>query len=82
MSAHYIHARIRQMSDVCTHAHYIILYELLNEIYNINSIYTMNLWILSLYVLINSWIHFPTEKLLACAVYLMSYYLAGRGEWI
>ena len=32
---------------------YIILYELLNEHYNINSRYTMNLQILSLYVLID-----------------------------
>ena len=40
-------------SGVCTHKHYIILYELLNEIHNINSIYLMNLRILSLHVLID-----------------------------
>ena len=43
-----------KLSGVCTSEHYIILYELLNEYYNISSIlYTMNLRILSLYVLIN-----------------------------
>ena len=41
------------LSGMCTRKHYIILYELLNEYYNINSIYTMNLQILSQYVLIN-----------------------------
>ena len=42
-----------KLSGVCTRKHYIILYELLNEIYNINSIYTINLQTLSLYVPIN-----------------------------
>ena len=31
------------LSGVCTREHYIVLYEFLNEIYNINSIYMMNL---------------------------------------
>ena len=35
---------------------------------NINSIYTVNFWILSLYVLIDPWIHCPTEKLLTCSI--------------
>ena len=65
---------------MCTCEHYIILYELLQEIY-INSIYMMNLQILSLYVLINPWIHFLLKSF-SCAVYLMSYCLAGCGEWI
>ena len=42
-----------KLSGMYTCEHYIILYEHLNEIYNINSIYMMNLQILSLYVLIN-----------------------------
>ena len=42
--------------------------ELLNQIWNINSMYMMNLWILSLYVLIDPWIHCPTEKLFACSI--------------
>ena len=42
-----------KLYGMCTSEHYIILYELLIEYYNINSIYTMNLQILSLYALIN-----------------------------
>ena len=42
-----------KLSGMCTHEHYIILYELLNKNYNINNIYTMNLQILSLYILID-----------------------------
>ena len=53
-----------ELSGVCTCEHYIILYEFLNEIY---CVYTMNSWILSLHVLIDPWIHCPTEKLLACS---------------
>ena len=48
------------LSGMCTCEQYIILYEILNEYYNSNSIYTMNLWILSLYVLIDPWIHCPS----------------------
>ena len=44
---------LAKLFGVCTHEHYIILHELLNEIYNISSIHTMNLRILSLFVLIN-----------------------------
>ena len=69
-----------KLSCMCIREHYIILYELLNEIYNINSIYTMNLRILSLYVVINPWIHChgPTEKLLAC---IMSHALLFGWVW-
>ena len=70
-----------KLSGMCTREHYIILYELLKEIDNINSIYMMNLQILSLYVLINPWIHFLLKSC-SCVVYLLSYYLAGCGEWI
>ena len=42
-----------KVSGVCTHELYIIMYELLNEIYDINSIYMMNVRIFSLSVLIN-----------------------------
>ena len=52
-----------KLSGVCNRKRNIILYELLN---NINSIYTMNLRILSLYALINPWIHCPTEELVSC----------------
>ena len=38
-----------------------------NELFNIRSIYTMNLHILSLYVLIDAWIIRPAEKLLTCS---------------
>ena len=56
-----LHACLHQaISIVCNHEHYIILSELLNEYYNINSIYMMNLRILSLYFLIDSWIHCPS----------------------
>ena len=43
------------LSGICTHKHYIIVYEPLknNEYYNINSICTIKLQILPLYVLIN-----------------------------
>ena len=57
-----------KLSGMYTCEHYVILYELLNEIYTINSIYMMNLRILSLYVLIDPWIHCPTEKLLVCSI--------------
>ena len=70
-----------KLSGMCTHKHYIILYELINENCNINSVYMMNLRILSLHVLIDPWIHCPTESYL-CAVYLIPYCLAGCGEWI
>ena len=56
-----------KLSGMCTREQYIILYELLNEYYNINSIYMMNLQILSLYVLLES-IVLATEKLLACSI--------------
>ena len=42
-----------KLSGMCTREYHITLYEHLNEIYNINSIYMMNLRILSMYVLIN-----------------------------
>ena len=67
-----------KLSGMCTCEHYIILYEFLNEIYNINSIYTTNLWILFLYVLIDPWIHCPTEKLLVCSI---SYVLLFGRVW-
>ena len=71
-----------KLSGVCTHGYYIILYKLLNEYYNTNSLYTMNLQILSLYVLIDPWIHCPILKSCSRAAYLMPYCLAGCGEWI
>ena len=46
----------------------VILNELLKETYNINSLYTMNSQILPLYVLIDPWLHCPTEKLLTCSI--------------
>ena len=49
-----------KLSGMCTCEYYIILYKLLNEYYNINSIYMMNLQILSLCVLIDPWIHCPS----------------------
>ena len=53
----------------CTPANVtLILNKLFSKTYNINSIYTMNLRILSLYVLIEPWIHYPTEKLLDCSI--------------
>ena len=49
-----------KLSGVCTHEYFIIFYELLNEYYINNSIYMMNLQIISLYVLIDPWIHCPS----------------------
>ena len=71
----------RKLCGMCTREHYIILYKFLNEIYNINCIYTMNFWILFLDVLIDPWIHLLLKSCLR-AVYLMPYYLVGCGEWI
>ena len=59
-----------KLSGVWTRKHYIILYELLNEYYNINSIYTMNLRRLSLYVLIDPWIHCPSYWKAACVHFI------------
>ena len=70
-----------KLSGMCTHKHYIILYELLYEIYNINlSIHTIKLRILSLFVLIDPWFHCPTEKLLECSKSHALYCVAGCGE--
>ena len=46
----------------------LILNELFSKTYNINSIYTMKLQFLSLYVPIKHWIHCPTEKLFVCSI--------------
>ena len=64
---HYICAHIEQIAGVCTHelcTHFWLSF--LMELNN-NCIYTMNLWILSLYVPIDPWMDHPTEKLLTCS---------------
>ena len=77
MSVCYVHAHIRQivgyMYPGTLHSFFInILLKL-----NINCIYMMNLWILSLYVSIDAWIDCPTVKLLTCSCvqYLILYCL-------
>ena len=46
----------------------LILNELFNETNNINSIHTVNLLILSLYIPVVPSIYCPTEKLLTCSI--------------
>ena len=63
-SAHYIRARIRQ---IIRYVHLRTLHSFWMNLlmkFNLNSIYRMKWWILSLYVPIDPWIDCPTEKLL------------------
>ena len=66
----YIHARIRQ---IVWHVHPWMLHFFewtFNETYNINNIYNYTWWTYEhcLYVFIDPWIHFTTEKLLTCSI--------------
>ena len=70
LNRHRLHSCLHQANCLaCAPANVtLILNELSNKTFNINSIYTMNLQILSLYVLIDPLIHCLTEKLLACSI--------------
>ena len=69
MGAHYICAHIRQIIG-CMHVQILLSFwiNFIKDTYTINSIYTMNLRMLSLCVLIDPWLHYPTEKLLVCII--------------
>ena len=63
-----------KLSGVCTREHYIILYEFLNDFYNINSII--------IYDELKNIVSVCSKKSCSLAVYLMPYCLARCGEWI
>ena len=80
MGACYARTRTRQIIG-CVHPQMFHLFWM-NFLmkFNLNGIYTMNLWILYLYVPSDPWMDCPTEKLLMCSCmqYLMPYCLVKR----